>query len=718
MDWLKKYIILTLGSLLFMQILSGQDQDDILLYIRQKLQNYCKAVPWEEIYIHTDREEYISGEDMWFNIYLIDRQSLKPSTNSRIVYLEVLNSENKPVIQKRILLIDGSGPGQALLPDSLSSGRYIIRAYTNWMKNFLPGNCFIKEIQVYNALRTDISGKSFRLSATDDTLKYRRTDNPGIGVKVNNTRKDTLEIEIQTDETFRTDNKNTIYLLIQTRGIIVRLSREQISGQLTKITFPKKSLLPGISTITIFDSKGPVNDKYIFVSAEERELIDLKSSGIFKRRDKIILEIVPGSNPVQTDGLTNLSISVSGKSDSYLMNDIREYLIFGSEFGLSPVQSVKGRKFTDIPPAEIDTLLMSLQSRWIFWDKVFSDGNWNFRYPAEKEDHFISGTLLNSNLQPVSAEEPVLLSVPGKVATFQYARTDPDGNFSLGIHIDEELKDLVIQPDLSGKGQKVYLEPSFSKLYFRNDVTVNSAGLSGSASQMRTVYQVRKIFGSSSIGDCSSRAIPGIKAKRFYGIPDNEVILSNFIKLDSMREVFHELIPGILFQLSGSGYKLSVIDPSKSILDEIPCVMIDGVIIKDLKLIASLDPDLIEKIDVIRNRYRVGGYVFYGIINLITRSGDLSGVPIPDNAVRLNYRILDSSGSFISPDYSSPEALNSPVADYRNTLYWNPNVVPDKNGKAGIEFWSSDVKSEYVINITGFSSSGEFVTLKKVIKVD
>jgi len=42
--------------------------------IKEKFRRYCESVPREEIYIHTDRYEYIAGEDIWFNIYLIDRQ--------------------------------------------------------------------------------------------------------------------------------------------------------------------------------------------------------------------------------------------------------------------------------------------------------------------------------------------------------------------------------------------------------------------------------------------------------------------------------------------------------------------------------------------------------------------------------------------------------------------------------------------------------------------
>ncbi|MBE0680041.1 MAG: hypothetical protein IH592_14865, partial [Bacteroidales bacterium] len=109
----------------------------------------------EKIFVHTDREEYIAGENIWFQVYLIDALSGRLTSTSNLAYVEILNSENRPVMQKRIRLEEGCGPGEAILPDTLSSGSYLLRAYTGAMKNFMPDGCFMKRISIYNALRTE-----------------------------------------------------------------------------------------------------------------------------------------------------------------------------------------------------------------------------------------------------------------------------------------------------------------------------------------------------------------------------------------------------------------------------------------------------------------------------------------------------------------------------------------------------------------------------------
>jgi hypothetical protein len=211
---------------------------------------------------------------------------------------------------------------------------------------------------------------------------------------------------------------------------------------------------------------------------------------------------------------------------------------------------------------------------------------------------------------------------------------------------------------------------------------------------------------------------PPLKPLRFYGKPDIELILADYISLPVMNEIFFELLPGVSLKKEKSTYKISItyrVNDDQFVTS--PCLMIDGVIIKDASMIANLDPEIVEKIDVIKEKYLVGKYIFSGIVNVITKSGEFSCVSLPDYMIRLPYRVIDPVRSFVSPDYSSEKTLESRIPDYRNTLYWNPSVKPDKDGKAIIEFWSSDNKSDYIINIQGITEEGRTFSLQKIIKV-
>ncbi len=720
-----KPAILLLINLLFLQCIIGQTPQNIPGYLVQKFSQYCKSVPREEIYIHCDRDEYISGENIWFNIYLIDRQSFKPSLNSRIVYFELLNTENRPVVQKRIFVDNGTGPGQIVLPDTLSSGLYTIRAYTSWMENFLPYNCFMKQIAIYNTL----SNKAFRRNSYTDSfikngnlnINKKKIQNNEITLNINNSKPDILELFVNADKRFRSENNDLVYLFIQTHGNINRVSSEKLVGETTEFTVPKVLLGTGINQITIFNSHGePVGERYIYTPSGKSNFLNLNCTDSCNLRDKVNLEIELKNKLIQATNSTKISISVAPESNEMGAMDIDDYLIFGTEFGSSWQYAVKREKIKELSREVMDNILLNVTSNWIDWSAILSDGLPDFKYKIEKEDHLLRGKLMANDLQPVHAGELVLMCIPGKEALFQYARTDNEGNFSFNIHIDEGLKDLIFMPDDISKNHKIIIESSFSDQYIKSEVSVDSAGsvIPQYISKLSVNQQVQKIYGINAVGNIMDLDIQPVKSSRFYGKPDIELVLADYISLPVMSEIFFELLPGVSLKKKKSTFEISItyrIDDNQSYAT--PSLMIDGVIIRDPSLVANLDPEIVERIDVIRGKYLVGKYLFPGMVNVITKSGDFTCVSLPEYMIRLPYKIAEPARSFVSPDYSSEELKDSHLPDYRNTLYWNPSVKPGKDGKARTEFWSSDNKSKYIINIQGITQTGEPFSLQKTINV-
>jgi hypothetical protein len=720
-----KPAILVLTFMFYVQGICGQNSENMTDYLSQRFISFCKSVPREEIFIHSDREEYISGENLWFKVYLIDRQSFNPSSGSKIVYFELLNAENRPVVQKRIFIDKGFGPGQIVLPDTLTSGTYTMRVYTNWMKNFLPNNCFMKDIQIYNTLNTKrFKGKQVRSSvitkgSTDNTVPD--LENPGVSMRIDNDKPEVIEISVNADKIIRTENNNRFYLFIQTHGNINHVSAEILDAETTKISLPKKILDAGVNQITIFNSKGePVAEKFIYTPAADKNFLILTSADSCGLRSRITLNVDLG-NQVSTGMKTaNLSISVAPRSKYTETMDMTDYLLFGTEFEVSGHELLSIKNIDKLPSGEIDSILKDVRSNWINWAEILSGEIPEFKYRFEKEDHFLPGRLITSEQQGVGASETLLMCTPGKEAEFQYTRTDQEGNFNFSVPIDEGLKDLIIMPDDITKNHKIIMDSPFADKYQYSEIVVDSSEnkITPFISKYSVNQQVQKIFEIPSVGPQMMRALEPVKSAKFYDKPDLELNMADYISLPVMSEIFFELLPGVSMKKKKTGYEILIanrIDDHRYVLS--PCLMIDGVIINDAAMIANLDPEIVEKIDVVKEKYLVGNYFFNGIVNVITKSGDFSCVSLPDYMIRLHYRVLDPVSSFVSPDYSRDQLMDSRVPDYRNTLYWNPSVIPDKKGQANVDFWSSDNKSDYVINIQGITQDGKIVSIRKDLKV-
>ena len=100
----------------------------------------------EKVYLRTDKPYYYPGEKIWFKAYLNYQAPELMDSLSKVLYVELINT-NKKITQSKLLYIDGGAcDGFFDLPDTLETGSYYIRAYTNWMLNYDSENIFVNSI--------------------------------------------------------------------------------------------------------------------------------------------------------------------------------------------------------------------------------------------------------------------------------------------------------------------------------------------------------------------------------------------------------------------------------------------------------------------------------------------------------------------------------------------------------------------------------------------
>lgn len=207
---LYKYLVLFAGLLVFN--FTGLKTFGQLAEIQNSYAKNNQHNLQEKIYLHTDRSFYLCGEVLWFKAYLINAATNKPIAVSKVVYIEVLDKSHQPVLQGKIAMENGLGNGSFYLPFSVASGNYVVRAYTNWMKNFPQDHYFEKNISIINtSTKMDSSG-------IRESVNYSAEFFPEGGNLVNG-----LESEIA----FKVnDNKNKG---IECEGVIVDQSQDTVA---------------------------------------------------------------------------------------------------------------------------------------------------------------------------------------------------------------------------------------------------------------------------------------------------------------------------------------------------------------------------------------------------------------------------------------------------------------------------------------------------------
>jgi len=106
----------------------------------------------EKVYLHLDKPYYSKGDNLWFKAYTVAGPNHTPSPLSENLYVELINKKDSVIKRLTVYLNKGLGNGDFNLADSLQSGKYTIRAYTNWMLNFDKDFFFQRQFQLIDPI--------------------------------------------------------------------------------------------------------------------------------------------------------------------------------------------------------------------------------------------------------------------------------------------------------------------------------------------------------------------------------------------------------------------------------------------------------------------------------------------------------------------------------------------------------------------------------------
>jgi hypothetical protein len=205
----------------------------------------------------------------------------------------------------------------------------------------------------------------------------------------------------------------------------------------------------------------------------------------------------------------------------------------------------------------------------------------------------------------------------------------------------------------------------------------------------------------------------------FYGKADSSYSFQKFVDLPTFEEYFVEIFSRTKIVQGEKGKQIKVSYLNNPIeLNQFPLLLVDGIPIFDVDKFLSISPTEIDKVEIINNNYVLGGIVYGGIINLYTKKKNFASLIDTKNLTFNEFNGYTKNYKFREIKYTDGIALNSRKADYRNTLYWNPEVKTDENGEADISFYTSDEKGKFLITIEGVGENGKTSCKKIILEVE
>ena len=90
---------------------------------------------------------------------------------------------------------------------------------------------------------------------------------------------------------------------------------------------------------------------------------------------------------------------------------------------------------------------------------------------------------------------------------------------------------------------------------------------------------------------------------------------------------------------------------------------------------------------------------------------------MPKNIQRVQLLGHQKPVAFYSPKYETPQQKNIDTPDLRTTIYWNPNIQTNRQGKTFVEFYTADGNNPYSVVIEGITLKGKLIRSDKELIV-
>ena len=723
--------------------------DQLAENYHSKTKVYQKSI----LYTRTDKGIYELGEELWFKTINLNARDLTPFQEDKTLYIRLINkTKDSIVFEGKYELIDGFASGNIYINDEYKAGDYFLeysskssynpkdterenvrlikivnqisskRYIANSLKSktfnlsFFPEGGYlvhgIKSKVAFKAVDSlgnpiDIKGTLFQ---NDKPIPFE-TDYAGMGV-IEIMPKATDKFSIVLSENYKYWNYNfqfpevkkkgmtleaailnnesllinargntkiqKIYIRLQARGQIINMVSGFLKDSLS-IKLPTKALPKDIYEITLLNSElKPVAERIIFINPNKKLTISATlSNDTFSTREKVTLDIeVKDENNKPTNAYLWATVF---DADYENIEDTKNIL---THYFLS--EQLKGKIYNptyyfDEENKErlkhLDLLLLTQGWRRYVWSEDYIPEQ-NFK--AVLQDG-VTGQLIY-NGKKTSNNNAILVTEP--------------------VSGEQFFKPLTEQFEFNLEPTHLQMAYNFYVQFFKKKKEQIRININESFDELAKTIKENYI----------NYPLP-IKLNQVYN--PKSYSLDDRIKLEEV----------VIVGEKSSRHKNKYLAKLDSIANK-PFIG-DYVCINNFLNCPAHDMD--------RSRKPIAGetynlYVGFEWVDYVRRSFKVDGYEEVTYAYKkyteeellkkFNMKKIigyQPQKEFYEPSFD--EVKNDGFPDYRKTLLWKPNIITINNGKATLEFYTSDIDSKFIIIIEGLDNNRLLGFSKQIFEV-
>ena len=725
----------------------------------------------ELVYLQTDKGIYETGEDLWFKTYTLDAQSLALSDRSKTLFVEMLNAKDSIVWQEKYPILSGIAEGHVYVDKDLKEGDYRIHAYTRFsflndtLRPVYPKKIRVVKSIAYKGTNTPqekdqpVARLSFfpeggcLIDGIPTKVAFKALDAKGMPAKVagrlQENGKDIAKLESVHDgmgfvfmlprkgasyKAVLSDGREFPFAEVVSSGLSIHLRKQtdeylefllsqpkgaaaqaiKLEGKMRgglcctatgtlserlKIRIPLKEFpMQGIAEFTLYNANGqPMAERLVYIHPERKLHIELNtdSARYFTRgKGKLNVKVTDeAGNPVQA----HLGLSIFDRAYQNELNpeNMLSYCYLSTE--------IKGNIHNPAyyfdsnnkdRQAALDLLLLTQGWRRYVWEKADT---------AMLADCFLSDEIRGKQIigkkkQKELANGGQLIQVSGPSTKSQFIIVDSLGRFT--VSTDQMI---------ALRGGYVYLKPMLDKDEYKPSIVVEESFYK--ADSLRKSCQ--------SFFACMNPSLVVSDLALDYPVisQDSSILLSEITVTGKKGRIFRDKMMGRLDSLAQISIGVSWVCGCKS-----DC----GTFLNDYKGYSHhpigcpgappkkrVPPVIGETYALIKYEPvgKKGGWNDGWIITAMDHVTYQGEEFTEEELLRMN-NLWRVKGYYGTREFYQPDELDvqSPLPDARNVLLWKPDIITDEKGEAEVEFFCSDINTNFMGVIEGTDGLGNLGT--------
>lgn len=341
------------------------------------------------------------------------------------------------------------------------------------------------------------------------------------------------------------------------------------------------------------------------------------------------------------------------------------------------------------------------------WKVLFDEGMEmpnNGQYIRETRGISLTGKVLDHSGQKPVPGLKVHLSIIGD-RDIMVTRTDSSGRFFFALPGYDGYRDVFLcTEELPGISASILIDNDFCARH----VSLPTPVFSLDTEEKMTAYRLAVNHTVSKFYNAeveSQDTLEKAEMVPFYGAPTQVLVFEKYIDLPALEDYFSELPFSVKVRKSQGkkSFRFYSTQGDMAIYD--PLVMIDWVAVEDMEKILAMDPRNLDRAELVNAPYVKGSVTYGGIVSFVSKNNDFAGIDLPTSGTFISYNFFNECQKAVIP-----VEITQNVPDARNTVYWDPALKLEGNGRTRVEFPAPDTPGRYLIILHEMDSGSEIRT--------